>query len=189
MGFSKIQRNHYQKKIHKSLLEFFPDSVKIPSRYHTSSVFVYNKVPLFVDIPTNYDFKGSIHGVPNFVWVWTRNFSLCLFEEGLNVQKIWNISPLSTVSLCAGFYVVYHFFGLPSSATLEELEKKGRRFCDFDWNAIASNRGIEVHVEHYCFRQIPPLYLLDLSQIPILPNMPSKSLYNSSSKVLLDYYC
>jgi hypothetical protein len=53
----------------------------------------------------------------------------------------------------AGFHVVYHFFGLPPSASLDELEAKGQRFCDTEWTAIAARRGSEVHVEHYCFRQ------------------------------------
>ena len=54
--------------------------------------------------------------------------------------------------LGAGFHVVYHFFGLPPSASLAELEAKGRRFCDTDFAAIAAGRGAEIHVETYCFR-------------------------------------
>lgn len=51
-----------------------------------------------------------------------------------------------------GFHVVYHFFGLDASASLDELEAKGQRYCDTEWDAIAAKRGAEVHVEHYCFR-------------------------------------
>ena len=52
----------------------------------------------------------------------------------------------------AGFHVVYHFFGLHPTASLDELEAKGQRYCDTEWDAIADKRGAEVHVEHYCFR-------------------------------------
>ena len=48
--------------------------------------------------------------------------------------------------------MVYHFFGLDPSASLDELEAKGQRYCDTEWDAIAAKRGAEVHVEHYCFR-------------------------------------
>ena len=65
-----------------------------------------------------------------------------------NVQKHCIMSPM----LGAGFHVVYHFFGLPPSANLAELEAKGRRFCDTDFAAIAAGRGAEIHVETYCFR-------------------------------------
>lgn len=61
------------------------------------------------------------------------------------------------VSMPAGFHVVFHFFGLPPTASLDELEAKGQRYCDTEWSAIAAKRGAEVHVEHYCFRSGPLL--------------------------------
>jgi len=65
---------------------------------------------------------------------------------------------LHRLRVIAGFHVVYHFFGLPPSAGLDELEAKGQRFCDTEWPAIAAKRGGEVHVEHYCFRQFLPTF-------------------------------
>lgn len=47
---------------------------------------------------------------------------------------------------------MYHFFGLDPSLPLDQLEAKGRRYCDTDWTAIAARRGAEVHVDRYCFR-------------------------------------
>ena len=62
--------------------------------------------------------------------------------------------------MAAGFHVVYHFFGLHPTASLDELEAKGQRYCDTEWDAIAARRGAEVHVEHYCFRQEPYCFIL-----------------------------
>jgi len=64
--------------------------------------------------------------------------------------------------------VVYHFFGLPPSASLADLAAKGQRFCDTEWAAIAAKRGSEVHVEHYCFRHgtTTPKFLFALVLAP-----------------------
>ena len=55
---------------------------------------------------------------------------------------------------CAGFYVVFHFFGLPSSAGLPDLERKGRQHCGQEWGVLEAARGAELHMDQYCFRCI-----------------------------------
>lgn len=52
----------------------------------------------------------------------------------------------------AGFFVVYHFFGLPPTATLAELEREGRRHCAVDWEPLHAARGAEIQMDQYCFR-------------------------------------
>lgn len=52
----------------------------------------------------------------------------------------------------AGFFVVYHFFGLPSTASLADLEREGRRHCALDWEPLNGARGGEIHMDQYCFR-------------------------------------
>ena len=52
----------------------------------------------------------------------------------------------------AGFFVVYHFFGLPSTASLGDLEREGRRHCALDWEPLNAARGAEIHMDQYCFR-------------------------------------
>ena len=55
----------------------------------------------------------------------------------------------------AGFFVVHHFFGLPSTATLADLEREGRKHCALDWEPLNAARGAEIHMDQYCFRQAP----------------------------------
>ena len=62
----------------------------------------------------------------------------------------WN-HQTDTVS-CAGFFVVYQFFHLPSSASLADLEEAGKQFCNTPWSRVNAERGAEIHVDRYCFR-------------------------------------
>ena len=48
--------------------------------------------------------------------------------------------------------MVYHFFGLPSTASLADLEREGRRHCALDWEPLNAARGAEIHMDQYCFR-------------------------------------
>ncbi len=52
----------------------------------------------------------------------------------------------------AGFFVVFHFFELPSGAGLAELEHGGRAHCALDWDQLNRARGAEIHIDQYCFR-------------------------------------
>ena len=65
------------------------------------------------------------------------------------------MAKILSTFVCSGFHVIYHFFGLEHTAHLEDLESKGQRFCDTQWDTIAAHRGAEIHVDHYCFRQAP----------------------------------
>ncbi|BDA48267.1 probable ectonucleoside triphosphate diphosphohydrolase 5 at N-terminal half [Coccomyxa sp. Obi] len=51
-----------------------------------------------------------------------------------------------------GFFVVFHFFGLPADAGLSDLERVGREHCGLDWEHLKRSRGAEMHVDKYCFR-------------------------------------
>ncbi|KAK9866621.1 hypothetical protein WJX84_000378 [Apatococcus fuscideae] len=51
-----------------------------------------------------------------------------------------------------GFYVVFHFLRLPSTAGLDQLLTAGRRYCQEPWEAIPVARRQEIHAETYCFR-------------------------------------
>ncbi len=54
----------------------------------------------------------------------------------------------------AGFFVVYHFYGLRAEAGLAALEAAGRQHCATDWTALLRARGGETHMDHYCFRRM-----------------------------------
>ena len=56
------------------------------------------------------------------------------------------------MSCVAGFFVVFHFFGLPAGSGLADLEREGRAHCGLDWDHLRLSRGGEVHVDQYCFR-------------------------------------
>ena len=53
----------------------------------------------------------------------------------------------------AGFFVVFHFFGLQPGAGLAELERAGRRHCAQEWEPLAAVRGAELQMDQYCFRR------------------------------------
>ena len=63
--------------------------------------------------------------------------------------------------------MVYKFFGLPSSATLADLEEAGRQFCSTPWSSVQATRAAEIHVDRYCFRYAlnPERSLLALSRV------------------------
>lgn len=46
-------------------------------------------------------------------------------------------------------------FGLPSTASLADLEREGRRHCALDWEPLNAARGAEIHMDQYCFRCDP----------------------------------
>ena len=48
--------------------------------------------------------------------------------------------------------MVFHFFGLPSAATLPDLEREGRRHCALGWAPLEQARGAELQMDQYCFR-------------------------------------
>ena len=48
--------------------------------------------------------------------------------------------------------MVLKFLHLPSDASLAELEAAGQDFCGTPWSAINLSRGLEIHVDRYCFR-------------------------------------
>eukprot|EP00897_Mesotaenium_endlicherianum_P009522 jgi/Mesen1/8599/ME000005S08564 len=52
----------------------------------------------------------------------------------------------------AGFFVVYHFFGLAGSAPLAALLEAGRRFCGRPWGEVSATFGGEMGLDRYCFR-------------------------------------
>ncbi|KAK9835894.1 hypothetical protein WJX74_010454 [Apatococcus lobatus] len=51
-----------------------------------------------------------------------------------------------------GFYVVFHFLRLPSTASLDQLLLAGRRYCQEPWDSIPAARRQEIQAETYCFR-------------------------------------
>ena len=57
----------------------------------------------------------------------------------------------------AGFFVVFHFFGLAPGAGLAALERAGRRHCAQEWEPLRAVRGAELQMDQYCFRRaLPP---------------------------------
>ncbi len=48
--------------------------------------------------------------------------------------------------------MVFHFFGLPGSASLADLEQEGRRHCAREWGPLQAARGAELQMDQYCFR-------------------------------------
>ena len=48
--------------------------------------------------------------------------------------------------------MVYHFLGLPSTASLDQVLQAGQDLCSTEWAHIAATRGQEIHIEQYCFR-------------------------------------
>eukprot|EP00887_Chlorella_sp_A99_P007229 scaffold2.g7229.t1 len=54
----------------------------------------------------------------------------------------------------AGFYVVYHFLGLPTTASLDQIQEAGRAFCAMPWKQVARERAGEIHIDRYCFRRV-----------------------------------
>ena len=80
----------------------------------------------------------------------------CQLMSHQTVQMMSRYSVLcQTISYStdiAGFFVVFQFFHLPSLATLADLEKAGRHFCNTPWSIVNEERGAEIHVDRYCFR-------------------------------------
>lgn len=87
------------------------------------------------------DLAGAVVGQPQ---------ALCLQPPcGLGSPQPNSSDPFYALT---GFYVVYHFLGLPSTASLAQLQQGGEDLCSTQWAHIAATRGQEIHVEQYCFR-------------------------------------
>ncbi|KAH7282347.1 hypothetical protein KP509_35G026300 [Ceratopteris richardii] len=52
----------------------------------------------------------------------------------------------------SGFFVVYKFFGLQSTAGFAELLEQGKAFCEKPWKKALNSVVPQPLVEHYCFR-------------------------------------
>ncbi|DBB01407.1 hypothetical protein WJX77_012567 [Trebouxia sp. C0004] len=76
----------------------------------------------------------------------------CPSPEGACAMGAFQPVPSQTMYAVTGFFVVYQFFHLPSSASLADLEEAGQQFCNTPWSSINAERGAEIHVDRYCFR-------------------------------------
>ena len=52
----------------------------------------------------------------------------------------------------SGFYVINHFFGLDSSASLSDVQKATDEYCAMPWDSVLQRHKDELAVETYCFR-------------------------------------
>lgn len=52
----------------------------------------------------------------------------------------------------SGFFVVYKFFNLSAEATLDDVLKLGRSFCDESWENAKNSVAPQPFIEQYCFR-------------------------------------
>ncbi|KAL0038169.1 hypothetical protein WJX79_005885 [Trebouxia sp. C0005] len=76
----------------------------------------------------------------------------CPSPEGACAMGAFQPVPSQKMYAVTGFFVVYQFFHLPSSASLADLEEAGQQFCNTPWSSVDAERGAEVHVDRYCFR-------------------------------------
>ncbi|XP_057448864.1 probable apyrase 7 [Lotus japonicus] len=60
--------------------------------------------------------------------------------------------PYGHFYVISGFYVVYRFFNLTSEATLDDVLKKGKDFCDKRWDVAKKSVAPQPFIEQYCFR-------------------------------------
>ena len=60
----------------------------------------------------------------------------------------------------SGFYVINRFFGLDTSATLDDVRKATDAFCAMEWDSVLARHKDELAVETYCFRGAYVLSLL-----------------------------
>lgn len=76
----------------------------------------------------------------------------CPSPEGPCAMGAFQPVPSQKMYAVTGFFVVYQFFHLPSSASLADLEEAGQQFCSTPWSSVNAERGAEIHVDRYCFR-------------------------------------
>ncbi|KAL3837774.1 hypothetical protein ACJIZ3_022365 [Penstemon smallii] len=69
----------------------------------------------------------------------------CALEENLP-------HPVGQFYGMSGFYVVYRFFNLTSDASLDDVLRKGREFCDKTWDVAKKSVVPQPFIEQYCFR-------------------------------------
>jgi hypothetical protein len=61
-------------------------------------------------------------------------------------------APQMKFAAMSGFYVVNHFFGLDSSATLADVRRATDAYCALPWGDVLQRHRDELAVETYCFR-------------------------------------
>ncbi len=83
------------------------------------------------------------------------SLTLNFFIQTRTIQTLCSNPKCDFPVLAAGFFVVYQFFHLPSTASLAELEEAGQQFCTTPWSSVNAERGAEIHVDRYCFRCAP----------------------------------
>ncbi|CAM6102980.1 unnamed protein product [Calypogeia fissa] len=52
----------------------------------------------------------------------------------------------------AGFFVVFKFFGLTSTNSLDDLLLKGQQFCELEWEQARQSVVSQPSIDRYCFR-------------------------------------
>ena len=62
------------------------------------------------------------------------------------------ISSSQTFAAMSGFYVINHFFGLDTSATVSDVNTATDAFCALQWDEVRERHADELAVETYCFR-------------------------------------
>mmetsp|Transcript_7256 Transcript_7256/g.20453 ORF Transcript_7256/g.20453 Transcript_7256/m.20453 type:complete len:670 (+) Transcript_7256:350-2359(+) len=72
----------------------------------------------------------------------------------------------------AGFFVVYDFFKLQLSATLQDLEDAGRQYCGREWQAVEAEKSGIKNIDAYCFRA-PFVSILLQEGLGVLPSRVS----------------
>lgn len=85
-----------------------------------------------------------------------------LASSNLSTKMTKTMSKASTTTFAAmsGFYVVNHFFGLDTSASLADVRKATDAFCELTWDTVLAQHKDEMAVETYCFRGAYVLALL-----------------------------
>ncbi len=61
-------------------------------------------------------------------------------------------STTDTFAAMSGFYVINHFFGLDSSATLADVQQATDSYCALPWDDVLQRHRDELSVHTYCFR-------------------------------------
>ena len=75
-----------------------------------------------------------------------------LAEEVVDGLEVVIASSSRRFAAMSGFYVINRFFGLDTSATLDDVRKATDSFCAMEWDSVLTRHKDELAVETYCFR-------------------------------------
>lgn len=73
------------------------------------------------------------------------NVKPCVLGDGL-------FHPRGKFYATSGFFVVFRFFNLTSDASLNDVIKRGQKFCEKTWTAAKRSVSPQPFIEQYCFR-------------------------------------